>query len=126
MQNKLARWKSKTLSFMGRATLIQAVTSAMPSYAMQTTALPANVCESIDKINRNFLWGDSSDQRKFHLVKWDEVCKSKRDGGLGIRKAKDTNLALLSKLGWKIQTEKKVLWVEILRKKYLSNHSLQA
>ena len=99
MQNKLAGWKSRTLSFMGRATLIQAGTSAMPSYAVQTTALPANVCEPINKINRKFLWGDNREQRKIHLVKWDEVCKSKREGGLGIRKTKDTNLVLLSKLG---------------------------
>ncbi|KAI8570479.1 hypothetical protein RHMOL_Rhmol01G0037200 [Rhododendron molle] len=78
-------------------------------------------------LNINFLWGDSPDKKKIHLVKWDEVCKSKDRGGLGIKKARNQNMAILTKLGWKISNQEEGgLWAAILRDKYLCNHSLQS
>ncbi|KAI5349115.1 hypothetical protein L3X38_002002 [Prunus dulcis] len=53
VHKRLASWKSKLLSFAGRTTLIQAVMSAMPVYAMQTAKLPMSTCEDLDKLNRN-------------------------------------------------------------------------
>lgn len=38
------------------------------------------------------------DKKKVHLVKWGEVWKPRDKGGLGLRMAKDFNLALLAKL----------------------------
>ncbi|XP_042481025.1 uncharacterized protein LOC122061674 [Macadamia integrifolia] len=37
------------------------------------------------------------------VVKWDEVCKPTREGGLGIRRLRDVNFACLCKLAWKIK-----------------------
>ncbi|KAL6966695.1 hypothetical protein U1Q18_032485 [Sarracenia purpurea var. burkii] len=37
--------------------------------------------------------------RKLHPIAWDNVCKSKSDGGLGVKKTQEMNLALLAKLG---------------------------
>ena len=59
LKNKLAGLNPRMSSFAGWATLIQSVTSTMPAYAMQTMELPRKVCDEIDKINRNFLWGDN-------------------------------------------------------------------
>lgn len=124
MQNKLSKWKSLTLPFAGRITLTQAVTSTIASYTMQTMDLPVSVCDKIDKINRNFVWGDMEDKKRMHLVGWHKICKPKDNGGLGIRRAKDQNLALLTKLGWKVATNEDALWVKLLRFKYLGSHSL--
>ncbi|KAL7239794.1 hypothetical protein ACSBR2_005630 [Camellia fascicularis] len=66
---------------------------------MQTMELPRQLCDDIDRINRNFLWGDTETQKKVHLVNWDSVCKNKAEGGLGLRKAGDQNTTLLTKLG---------------------------
>ncbi|CAL8098742.1 unnamed protein product [Prunus armeniaca] len=55
---RLASWKSRVLFSIGRATLIQAVTSVIPVFAMQTAKLPMSICDELDKLNRNFL--DSS------------------------------------------------------------------
>ena len=90
------------LFLAGRTTLIQAVNSAILAYTKQTTAVPKKMCDEIDRLNRNFLWGDTPDRRKVHLVKWDMVCKPKIEGGLGLKKARGQNLALLAKLGWKL------------------------
>lgn len=68
---------------------------------MQTVALPSSIINQIDRLNRNFLWGGTKfkkrRRKKINMVNWDTVCRSKRCGGLGIRKAAGaTNRALLS------------------------------
>ena len=42
------------------------------------------------------------------------------EGGLGIQTAKGRNLAYLAKLNWRFNSEKEVLWTQVLRKKYMS------
>ncbi|CAL5397659.1 unnamed protein product [Camellia sinensis] len=80
----------------------------------------------MDKLNRNFLWGDTSDKKKVHLIKWDKVCRKKDYGGLGIRRARDHNLALIAKLGWKLVSDDNGLWTEVLKAKYLKHHTVQS
>lgn len=111
LEKKLAGWKSDSLNLTGRSTMVQSVTSTTPNYTMQTVALPTPIINQIDKINRNFLWGDTSNKKRIHLINWDTVCCPKHCGGLGIRKAGATNLALLAKLGWRIMTERQPLWI---------------
>ncbi|KAK3221017.1 hypothetical protein Dsin_014987 [Dipteronia sinensis] len=68
-KSRLATWKSSTLSFAGGCTLIKAVFSAIPIYAMQSIKHPTETCSKLDKINRNFLWGHTEESKKMHLVK---------------------------------------------------------
>ncbi|GMQ02192.1 hypothetical protein CsSME_00048543 [Camellia sinensis var. sinensis] len=90
---------------------------------MQTSKLPQSICKQIDKINRNFLWGDLEGRKKVHLVNWKQVCKAKQEGGLGLRRAEDQNIALLAKLGWKFNSDPDTIWTKVLKGKYLHNHS---
>ncbi|GKV35630.1 hypothetical protein SLEP1_g43875 [Rubroshorea leprosula] len=76
MQLKLANWKRSSLSLASRKTLIQSATSSILVYTMQIVILPQSICSSIDKINRNFLWGSDTGTLKPHLVSWEAVCKS--------------------------------------------------
>ncbi|GMP55184.1 hypothetical protein CsSME_00020075 [Camellia sinensis var. sinensis] len=89
MQRRLVGWKSNLLSMSGRATLIKLVSSAIPSYTMQTMLIPKRVSNEIDRLNMNFLWGDTLERKRIHLVNWDVVCRMKSQGGLGIKKARD-------------------------------------
>ena len=41
------------------------------------------------------------EKNKLNLVKWEEVCKPKKKGGLRIRRIKYLSKALLSKVGWR-------------------------
>ena len=54
VKQKLSGWKANLLSVAGRAVLIQASSSAIPSYVMQCAALPGRVLDGIDRVNRNF------------------------------------------------------------------------
>ena len=77
LQAKLALWKKNTLSFAGRRILVQSVTSMMANHVMQSQLLPVSIKDRIDRINRDFLWGDSENGRKPHLINWRYVCTSK-------------------------------------------------
>ncbi|CAL2237758.1 unnamed protein product [Prunus armeniaca] len=118
--NRLASWKSKLLSIAGRATLVQAVTSSIPIYAMQTVKLPASVCEHLDRLNRNFFWGGKEEKNKVHLCQRDLVCRPKCKEGIGFKKTAAMNQALLSKIGWRVQNKDNGLWAKIFKAKYLN------
>ncbi|CAN1152791.1 Putative ribonuclease H protein At1g65750 [Linum perenne] len=119
MQNKLAGWKRNSLSLAGRVTLALSVLNAIPTYAMQTSALPISITSHIDSILRSFVWGSSPDKKKPHLLSWDSICRSKEQGDLGFRRARELNDAYLMKLGWTILKEPDRLWVQIITSKYL-------
>ncbi|GAU12910.1 hypothetical protein TSUD_73970 [Trifolium subterraneum] len=115
---KLSLWKATHLSFAGRVTLAKSVIEAIPIYPMMSSAVPKACLEDIQRIQRNFLWGDTEHKRRFHAIGWDKIIVPKWMGGLGLRKLDIMNNACLSKLGWKLQTSSTDLWCEVLRGKY--------
>ncbi|CAN1783234.1 Putative ribonuclease H protein At1g65750 [Linum perenne] len=120
MDKKLAGWKVKNLSLAGRVTFAQSVLAAIPAYAMQTSVLPANTCEEIDKRIRSFVWGTTAEERKISLVAWDKIYLPKEKGGLGIKSARLLNRAYLTKLAFLFLKDKDRLWVRIIQHKYFS------
>ena len=82
--SKLSGWKEKFLSFVGRIVLIRSVMTVLPNHVMQGVALPSQLCEKLDKINRDFLWGSSTEKKKLHLVGWSKIIRPKEEGGLDI------------------------------------------
>jgi len=69
-------------------------------------------------IQKRFLWGWGSENRKIAWVAWHKVCESKDKGGLGVIDIRKFNLALLGKWIWRLKSEKKSLWKNILDSKY--------
>jgi hypothetical protein len=69
---------------------------------MSSFLLPNSFCFELDRIFKNFWWGfPAKKSRNFTLKAWDSQCIPKAMGGLGLRKMREVNLALVSKLGWK-------------------------
>ena len=101
--------------------LIKSVMSAIPNHVMQGAVIPVNVCKKLDKINRDFLWGSTNEKRKMHMVSWSKIVRSKEEGGLGIQEARAKNIALLSKLNWRMYHEQDTLWAKVILKKYCAN-----
>jgi hypothetical protein len=118
MRKKLSGWKAKTLSFAGRVTLAQTSLVNIPGYVLQCTPIPVSVCEDVEQICRNFIWGTTAEARKTHLIAWDKLCHPKSEGGLGFRNLKMLNKAHMMKLSWQILTQPSKLWVKILKAKY--------
>ena len=54
LEAKLKGWRSKTLSWAGRSTLIKTVAQALPTYTMSTFDIPTKVCDKLDALTRKF------------------------------------------------------------------------
>lgn len=117
VQARLSGWKSKNLSLADRCTLINSVLAGIPLFAMQTAWLPQAICDALNKLNGNFLRGSSSEKRRIHLVKWEEVTKQKKMGGLRIRESRMANVAQLAKIGSRIACVRNKVSAQVLCKK---------
>lgn len=65
---------------------------------MQTMKIPNTVCNKIDYICKQFIWGSSVIKRKVHPISWNKICIPKEDGGLGFRKVKELNFVCMMKI----------------------------
>ncbi len=61
LESRLLGWRSKALSWVGRATLIKAVALALPSYIFSSSNVPVAVYEKMDAVVRHFWWNPSID-----------------------------------------------------------------
>jgi ribonuclease HI len=118
VQSKLSAWKAKQLSFAGRLTLAKSVLEAVPIYPMMTEKIPKSCLEDIHRIQRNFIWGEYENVRKFHAVNWNVVTLPKWMGGLGLRNLDVMNQACILKLGWKLNYGSTDFWCQVVKGKY--------
>lgn len=81
MKSKLNNWKADSLSFARWRCLVQLVFSTILIYTMHVFALPSSTRNAINKICRDFLWGDSEDMKEVNLVNWRDVCRRPREYG---------------------------------------------
>ncbi|KAM1060262.1 hypothetical protein TB1_024191 [Malus domestica] len=115
---RLQGWKKAFLSKGGRLTLIQAVLGSLPIYYMSLFKAPRGVIGRLEKLMKGFLWEGVEEGKKFHLVKWEKVCKSKEEGGLGLGNLRNRNAALLAKWLWRFPRESNSLWHRVIKSKY--------
>jgi hypothetical protein len=84
---------------------------------MLVCLLPKTITSELDKQRRVFFWQGGS-TKKYRLIEWEIICKSKKKGGLGIKDIGKMNISLLCKWWWRLKTEKGV-WQDIVKAKYL-------
>ena len=119
LEAKLMGWRSKCLSWAGRKTLINSVAQTIPNYTMFSFNIPSKVCDKLDSLTRRFWWKPNQRDGRFIAWKsWDNLCRPIKDGGLGFKKAKNINNALLAKLVWMVASKRDSLCMMILRAKY--------
>ena len=98
------------LSKGGRLTLLKSMLSSLPTSFLSLFTIPTHVANKIEKLQRDFLWGDS----KTHLLSWDKACLPIANSGLGIRKLTTFNKALLGKWLWRFGIEENRLWRRVV------------
>jgi hypothetical protein len=95
----LSGWRALLLSAGGHLVLLNAVLGALPTFAMGALELPPGVLAVLDRLRRAFHWAatDKVSGAKC-LVSWEQVCRSRNEGGLGVRSISAQNSCLLLKL----------------------------
>ena len=81
-------------------------------------AVPQGICVKIREILRKFIWGGSSNQKKWALVSWKHLIKHKEEGGLGLRDPSKLIKILGAKLWWRWLRGGNDLWKQLWRYKY--------
>ncbi|XP_074305322.1 uncharacterized protein LOC141640417 [Silene latifolia] len=116
---KIRAWGTKHLTYAGRLTLVTSVLHTLHSYWATIFLIPSGIMNNIDRICRNFLWSGKDSYLRAPVVAWDQCCKPKAEGGLGIKNSKMWNKALLGKYVWWVANKKDHLWVRWINHVYL-------
>lgn len=57
------------------------------------------------------------------MVNWNTVTLPKKEGGLGIKSMRSLNMAMLTKLGWRLLNEENNTWAKVLTCKYMKSEA---
>jgi hypothetical protein len=112
INKKFSNWHNRFLNISGRVELIKSVIQPMLHFWLQIAQIPASIIQKINSLCANFLW-----KSKSHKMSWDEVCKTKNEGGLGIRKIEDIAKSIAAKLLWNYINGDS-LWAQWMHNKY--------
>lgn len=91
---------------------------------MTVFMLPKGLCEEIELIMNSFWWGcESRGGRGIRWGRWNDLCRPKKYGGMGFRRVREMNMALLGKQEWKFLTDPEALVTRVFKARYFPNCS---
>ena len=76
------------------------------------------LCEILERMWRNFWWGQKDYETKMAWVSWRKMFMSKAQGGMGFHDLQAFNLAMLAKQAWHILNNPNSLVVHIYKARY--------
>lgn len=90
MIKKLDAWIGNSASSGARLTLVNSSLSVIPSYIMSMFLLNKTTLNKLDKPCCQFFWEGGGGKKKYHMIRWNIICrlKKRRLGCIGSRKAK--------------------------------------
>ncbi|KAH9727416.1 reverse transcriptase domain-containing protein [Citrus sinensis] len=119
---RLQGWNQKFLSKARKEIILKTVAQAIPNYAMNIYLLPVDLCKELEIMMNSFWWGTKRNGGQgIHWCRWDSMCKPKSFGGIGLKKIRDFNIAMLGKQCWKLMTNPQSLVARILKARYYPN-----
>ncbi|XP_024042737.1 uncharacterized protein LOC127899877 [Citrus sinensis] len=95
---KLQGWSMKYLSRAGKEILLKTVAQAVPNFLINIYLLPLELCKELEIMMNSFWWA----------------------GGIGFKKLRAFNLAMLGKQGWRLLTKPNSLVAQIFKARYYS------
>lgn len=111
IRKRIGSWTGRFLSYARRLQMINSVIASLANFWMAAFKLPSGCIQEIEKLCAAFLWsGPDLNSRKAKIA-WPEVCRSKQEGGLGIRSLEEINVVCILKLIWRILSANS-LWVK--------------
>ncbi|XP_074305632.1 uncharacterized protein LOC141640852 [Silene latifolia] len=112
---KIMHWANHSLSYSGKATLINSVVFGIQNFWGASILLPKGIVKKIQKICKHFYWGISEGKRRMVFQGWHGLCKPKREGGLDIKEVLSWNKCQMVRWVWKLQYKPDCLWTSWFR-----------
>jgi hypothetical protein len=82
---RIQGWKEKLLSKAGKDILINAITQAIPTYAMSCFDLTKTLCDDIGTMTNHFWWAQHDDENKMHwLLLMVKFCQPSHEFTFGV------------------------------------------
>ena len=123
VRSRMLHWSNKALSYAGRLQLINSVVMSMVNFWSSAFILPAKCLDKIESMCCAFLWSGSPTQTHKAKVSWADLCYPKDEGGLGVRRLRDSSTVFALKLIWRLFTQHTSLWVCWIKYYLLRNSS---
>ncbi|XP_019166531.1 PREDICTED: uncharacterized protein LOC109162266 [Ipomoea nil] len=124
LRDRVMNWGNRLLSRGGREVLLKTVLQSIPNYAMNVFLLPLGLSGEIERIMNSFWWGCERRERGgIRWSRWSDLCMPKKFGGMGFRRAREMNLAMLGKQGWKFLTNSDALVTKVFKARYFQKCS---
>lgn len=111
IRSRISSWTAKHLSFAGRLQLVGSVLYSITNFWMSAYRLPSACLKEINSLCSAFLWSGPVLSTHKAKIAWEDVCKPKNEGGLGLKNLSDANTVSCLKLIWRIISRKNSLWV---------------
>ncbi len=112
-ERKLSTWKGKTHVIWWEMALLNSVLSSLPLFMLSFFEISRGVLQRLDYFRSRFFWSNDGRKRKYRLTKWENICRPKDQGGLGVHNFDIKNSCLLSK--WLFQLfNGEGLWQDLL------------
>ncbi|WOH14698.1 hypothetical protein DCAR_0934220 [Daucus carota subsp. sativus] len=110
--NRLQSWKGLTVSRTGKEILIKSVIQSIPSYVAVL-------------INKFWWFSDVDKSKGIRWMSWKNMCHPKKYGGMGFKRIREFNLAMLCKQAWRILTDPNSFIAGFLKARYFPNSNFE-
>lgn len=114
VRSRLAQWKSCHLSVGGKLILINFVLNIIHIYALSIRVLSIHVSNNQHSLMSKFMWGESDNSRKLHLIDWNTVSMPMERAGLDISKLEDLSAGLIVKWIYSFANERDSFWGRVV------------
>ncbi|KAG7533510.1 Reverse transcriptase zinc-binding domain [Arabidopsis thaliana x Arabidopsis arenosa] len=111
IRTRLTTWTSRNLSYASRLQLLSSVISGIINFWILAYRLPSGCIKELNKLCSAFLWSGPDLNSKKAKIAWSDVCRPKKEGGLGLQSLEIANKTSCLKLIWKIVSGSDSLWV---------------
>ncbi|XP_020673031.1 uncharacterized protein LOC110092712 [Dendrobium catenatum] len=121
VMDRLNAWGKKFLSMGGKITLITSSLFSMPNFLVTHSLIPKRVLVTLEKLCRDFIWHKPDGSHSIHYVAWDDLCKTRSMGGLGLQSPVMKAGSLRSNLAWNFLQKPDTLFHITMKAKYGKN-----
>ena len=113
LRNKLIYWNKEKLSLAGRIVVANSVLLSSIWYIASTWLFSRTIMLKVQRLIRNFIWGNNASNNSVAKVAWTVLIQPKRKGGLGLIDPFMQSKALLSKHVVRSLLPREELWKKI-------------